>query len=92
MKFLDYPTIISIVGVLLVEDAVAALSTLITLGVVPAALFMIMLCREGSNLLTLRVLELGLWGKRLWQIVHEEPPLLGLGASVGDLKEPDDRS
>jgi hypothetical protein len=24
--------------------------------------------------------------------VHEEPPLLSLGASVGDLEEPDDRS
>jgi hypothetical protein len=24
--------------------------------------------------------------------VHEEPPLLGLGASVSDLEEPDDRS
>jgi hypothetical protein len=24
--------------------------------------------------------------------VHEEPPLLGLGTSIGDLEEPDDRS
>jgi hypothetical protein len=92
MKFLDYPTIVSIVGVLLVEDAVAAASTLITLGAVLTALFMIRLHREGSSLLMLRVLGLRLWGKRLRQVVHEEPPLLGLGAPVGDLKEPDDRS
>jgi hypothetical protein len=89
MKFLDYPTIISIVGVLLVEDAVVTMPTLIMLGAVPAALFMIRLCREGSSLLTLRVLGLGLWGKHLRQIVHEEPPLLGLGAPIGDLEEPD---
>jgi hypothetical protein len=92
MEFLDYPTIISIVGVLLVEDTVAASSTLITLGVVPAALLMIRLRREGSGLLALRVLRLGLWGKRLWQVVHEEPPLLGLGAPIGDLEELDDGS
>jgi hypothetical protein len=92
MKFLDYPTIIGIVGVLLMEDAVAMTSTLITLGAVPAALFMIRFRREGSSLLALRVLGLGLWGKRLRQIVHEEPPLLGLGASIGDLEEPDDGS
>jgi hypothetical protein len=91
MKFLDYPTIVSIVGVL-VEDAVVTASTLITLGAVPAALLMIRLHREGSSLLTLRVLGLRLWGKRLWQVVHEEPPLVGLGAPVGDLEEPDDRS
>jgi isoprenylcysteine carboxyl methyltransferase (ICMT) family protein YpbQ len=92
MKFPDYPTIISIVGVLLVEDAVAAASTFITLRAVPAALLMIRLHREGSSHLTLRVLGLGPWGKRLRQVVHEEPPLLGLGASVGDLEEPDDGS
>jgi hypothetical protein len=92
MEFLDYPTIISIVGVLLVEDIVAMSSTLITLRAVPAALLMIRLRREGSGLLALRVLGLGLWGKRLWKVVHEEPPLLGLGTPVGDLKELDDRS
>jgi hypothetical protein len=92
MKFPDYPTILGIVGVLLVEDAVATASTLITLGVVPAALFMIRLRREGSSLLTLRVLGLRLWGKRLRQVVHEEPPLLGLGAPIGDLEEPDNGS
>jgi hypothetical protein len=63
MELSDYPTIISIVGVLLVEDAVAAVPTLITLGAVPAALFMIRLRREGSSLLTLRVLGLGLLGE-----------------------------
>jgi hypothetical protein len=66
MKSPNYPTIISIVGVLLVEDAVATASTLITLGVVPVVLLMIRLC-----LLTLRVLGLRLWGKRLRQVVHE---------------------
>jgi hypothetical protein len=33
-----------------------------------------------------------LWGKRLRQIVHEEPPLLSFGAAVGDLEEPNDGS
>jgi hypothetical protein len=89
MEFLDYPTIISIVGILLMEDAVAASSTLITLRVVPATLLMIRLHREGNSLLTLGVFGLGFWGKRLQQVVHEDPPLLGLGASIGDLEEPD---
>jgi hypothetical protein len=66
MEFLDYPTIISIVGVLLVEDEVAASSTLIMLRVVPATLLMIRLHREGSSLLTLGVFGLGFKGKRLW--------------------------
>jgi hypothetical protein len=92
VKFPNYPTIVSIVGVLLVEDVVATASTLVTLGVVPASLFMIRLRREGSSLLTLRVLGLRLWGKRLRQVVHKEPPLLGLGTSVGDLEEPNDGS
>jgi hypothetical protein len=91
MEFPDYPTIVSIVGVLLVEDALAALSTLITLRAVPMTLLMIRLCREGSSLLTLGVFGLGLWGRRLRQVVHKEPPLLGLGASIGDLEEPDYR-
>jgi isoprenylcysteine carboxyl methyltransferase (ICMT) family protein YpbQ len=65
MKFSNYPTIVSIVGVLLVEDAVAAASTLITLGAVPVALFMMRLRREDSNLLALRVLGLWLW--RTWR-------------------------
>jgi hypothetical protein len=56
MKFPNYPTIVSIVGVLLVEDAVVMASMLIMLGVVPVALLMIRLRREGSSLLTLRVL------------------------------------
>jgi hypothetical protein len=92
MKFSYYPKIIHIMGVLLVEDAVATASTLITLGAVPAVLFLIRFHREGSSLLTLTVLGLGLWGKRLREIVHEEPPLLVLGTSVGDLEEPDDGS
>jgi hypothetical protein len=92
MKFPDYPTIVRIVGVLLVEDAVAATPTLITLERSPRRYFMIRFRCEDSSLLTLRVLGLRLWGKHLRQVVHEEPPLLGLGASIGDLEEPDDGS
>jgi hypothetical protein len=90
VKLPDNPTIIGIVGVLLVEDAVATTPTFIALGAVPAALLMIRLRREGCSFLALGVLGLRLWGKHLRQVVHEEPPLLSLGASVGDLKEPDD--
>jgi hypothetical protein len=92
MKLWDNPTIVGIVGVLFVEDAVAAMSTFIMLRAVPAVLLMIRLRREDSSLLALGVLGLRLWGKRLRQVVHEEPPLLGIGASVGDLEEPDDGS
>jgi hypothetical protein len=41
MKLLDKPTIIGIVGVLLVENAVAVTTTFVALGAVPAALLMI---------------------------------------------------
>jgi hypothetical protein len=92
MKFLDNPTIVGIVGVLFVEDAVAMTPTFIALGVVPVALLMIGLRHEDCSLLALGVLRIRLWGKRLRQVVHEEPPLLGLGAPVGDLEEPDDGS
>jgi hypothetical protein len=92
MKLPDNPTIIGIVGVLFVEDVGATTSTFIALGAVPATLLMIRLRREDNSLLALGVLGLRLWGKRLWQVVHKEPPLLGLGASVGDLEEPDDGS
>jgi hypothetical protein len=92
MKLLDTPTIVGIVGVLFMEDAVAATLTFIALGAVPAALLMFGLRREDSSLLALGVLGLRLWGKRLWQVVHEEPPLLSLGTAVGDLEEPDDGS
>jgi hypothetical protein len=90
MKLPDNPTILGIVGVLLVDDAVAVTSTFIAIGAVPAALLMIWLRREDSSLLSLGVLGLRLWGKRLRQIVHEEPRLLSLGTVVGDLEEPDD--
>jgi hypothetical protein len=92
MKLSDNPTIVGIVGVLFVEDAVAATSTFIALGAVPAVLLMLRLRREDSSLLALGVLGLPLWGKHLRQVVHEEPPLLSLGAPVGDLEEPDDGS
>jgi hypothetical protein len=65
VKLSDNPTIIGIVGVLLVEDAEAAAPTFIALGAVPAVLLMLGLCREDSSLLTLGVLGLQLWGKRL---------------------------
>jgi hypothetical protein len=92
MKLLDNPTIVGIVGVLFVENAVAATSTLIAFGAVPVALLMLRFRREDGSLLALWVLRLWLWGKRLRQVVHEEPPFLGLGAAVGDLEEPDDGS
>jgi hypothetical protein len=56
MELFDDPTIIGIVGVALVEDAVAAASTLVTLGVVPATLLVVKLRREGSSLLALGIL------------------------------------
>jgi hypothetical protein len=92
VKLPDNPTIVGIVGVLLVENAVAATSTFIAFGAVPAALLMIWLRREDSSLLSLGVLGFRLWGKRLRQIVHEEPPLLSLGAVVDDLEESNDGS
>jgi hypothetical protein len=92
MKFLDNPTIVGIVGVLFVEDAVAMMSTFIVLGAVPAVLLMIRLRHEDNSLLALGVLGLQIWGKRLRQVVHKEPPLLGLVASIDNLEEPDDRS
>jgi hypothetical protein len=92
MKLSDNPTIIGIVGVLFVEDAVAATSTFIALGAVPVALLMLGLRREDNSLLVLGVLGLRLWGKCLRQVVHEEPPLLSLGTAVGDFEEPDDGS
>jgi hypothetical protein len=92
VKLLDNPTIVGIVGVLLVEDAEAAASTFIALGAVPAVLLMLGLCREDSSLLMLGVLGLWLWRKRLQQVVQEEPPLLSLDAAVGDLEEPEDGS
>jgi hypothetical protein len=45
MKLSDKPTIIGIVGVLLVENAVAATTTFVAFGAVPAALLMIWVCR-----------------------------------------------
>jgi hypothetical protein len=92
MKLSDNPTIIGIVGVLFMEDAVAATLTFIALRAVPAALLMLGFCREDGILLALGVLGLWLWGKRLRQVVHEEPPLLSLGAAFGDFEEPDDGS
>jgi hypothetical protein len=92
MKLLDKPTIVGIVGILLVENAVAAMSTFIAFRAVPAVLLVIWFRREDSGLLPLGVLGLWLWGKRLRQVVHEEPPFLGLGAAVGELEEPDDGS
>jgi hypothetical protein len=91
MKLPDNPIIVGIMGVLFVEDTVAMTSTFIMLGAVPMVLLMIRLRYEDSSLLALGVLGLRLWAKRLRQVVHEEPPLLSLGASVGDLEEPDGR-
>jgi hypothetical protein len=92
MKLSDNPTIVGIVGVLFMEDAVAATLTLIALGAVPVVLLMLGFCREDGSLLALAVLGLWLWGKRLRHVVHEEPPLLSLGAVVGDFEEPNNGS
>jgi hypothetical protein len=89
VKLLDNPTIVGIVGILLLEDAEVVAPTFIALEAVPAVLLMLGLRREHSNLLTLGVLGLRLWGKCLRQVVQEDPPLLSLGAAVGDLEEPD---
>jgi hypothetical protein len=89
MELLDNPTVINMVGFMLVEDAVAVSSPLITLGVVPMMVLLIGLCREDNSLLALGVLRLGLRERYLRQIVHEEPPLVALGAPIGDLEEPD---
>jgi hypothetical protein len=61
----DNPTILGIVGVLLVNDAVTTTSTFIAIGVVPTALLMIRLRREDSSLLSLGVFGLRPWGKCL---------------------------
>jgi hypothetical protein len=65
MKLSDNPTIVGIVGVLFMEDAVAATSTFIALGVVPASLLLLGFRREDGSLLALGVLGLRLWGKSL---------------------------
>jgi hypothetical protein len=70
MKLSGNPTIIDIVGVLLVENAELVTATFIVFGAVPAALFMIRLHREDSSLLSLGVLGLRLRGKRLRQVVQ----------------------
>jgi hypothetical protein len=62
MKLSDNPTIIGIVGVLFVEDAVAMTSTFITFGAVLAALLMIRLRRKDNSLFVLGVLGLRLRG------------------------------
>jgi hypothetical protein len=67
MKLSGNPTIIGIMGVLFVEDAVAATSNFIALGAVPAVLLMLGLHRKDSSLLALGVLGLRLWGKHLRQ-------------------------
>jgi hypothetical protein len=89
MKLLDDPTIIGIVGVALVEDAVMTSSALIVLRAISVALLLLGLRCEDDSLLVVGVLRLGLRQRRLQQIVHEEPLLLGLGAPVSDLEEPD---
>jgi hypothetical protein len=89
MKLIDNPTIISVVGVALVEDAVPASSILVVLGAVFTVVILLGLRREDSSLLALRVLWLGLGRCRVRGAVHEEPPFLSLGTPVGDLEDPD---
>jgi hypothetical protein len=70
MKLPNDPTIISIVGVTLVEDAVSVSHALVALGVVSTEVLLLGLHREDSSLLALGVLRLGLRQRCLWQIVH----------------------
>jgi hypothetical protein len=65
MKLLDNRTIVGIVGVLFMDDAVAATSTFIALRAVPAALLMLGFRYEDGSLRALGVLGLRLWGKCL---------------------------
>jgi hypothetical protein len=65
MKPPDDPTIISIVGVALVEDAVTTSSALVTLRAVSAAVLPFGLRHEDNNLLALGVIRLGLRQRRL---------------------------
>jgi hypothetical protein len=66
MKLPYNPTIIGIVGVVLVEDAVTVLSALVALGVVSTAVLLLGIHREDCSLLALGVLRLGLRQRRLW--------------------------
>jgi hypothetical protein len=66
MKLLDNPTIISIVGVVLVEDAVSVSFALVALGAVFTVVLLLGLHREDSSLLALGVLWLGLGQCCLW--------------------------
>jgi hypothetical protein len=62
MKLSDNPTIVSIVGVTLVEYAVSASSAHVVLGAVSAVVLLLRLHREESSLLALGVLRLDLGG------------------------------
>jgi hypothetical protein len=84
MKLPDNPTIIGMMGVTLMEDAVTVSSALVTLGSVSTVVLLVGLRREDSSLLVLGVLRLGLRKRRLRQIMHEEPPFFGLGAPIGN--------
>jgi hypothetical protein len=65
MELPDDPTIISMVGETLVEDAVTASSALFKLRAVPAMVLLVGLRREDKSLLALVVLYLGIWERRL---------------------------
>jgi hypothetical protein len=58
VKLPDNLTILGIVGVLLVDNAVVVMSTFITIEAVPAVLLMIWLRREDNSLILLGVLGL----------------------------------
>jgi hypothetical protein len=65
MKLPDNPTIIGIVGVVIVEDAITVSSALVPLGVVSTAVLLLRLRHEDSSLLALGFLWLGLRQRRL---------------------------
>jgi hypothetical protein len=94
MELLELLVIFSVVGVLLVEQAVRTVG-LAPLGAILAVVLALWFRREDGWFLTLVFLGLVLgWrssGSRFRCIVNEQTSLLSLGASVGKLKEPDRR-
>jgi hypothetical protein len=76
MKLPDNTKIIGIVGVMLVEDVVTALSALVALRAVSAGVLLLGLHREDSSLLALGVLRLGLRQAPLADCARRASPLL----------------
>jgi hypothetical protein len=94
MELLELVAIFSVVGVLLVEHAVWMV-VLAPLGAILTMVLVLWFRREYGSFLTLVLLGFVLsWrssASRFRCIVNEQMSLLSLGASVGDLEEPDRR-